>query len=233
MNGSGHDDDREALKDSSHPDYFKKNVEQLQIGTRNKQNEALLRLCSITADQASSVEDRKIVAPALKAYIESDRNNVYDRANAVKGLALWGGTFSTPILLGLIEKIEHGPIPRACFESLKKLKDPNSADALVKIMADDGINSDEAIECLKAIGPAAEEAVLKAPKPDDFIAAKDLIGVLAEVGGKKSLLKLSSFRRESYHRMVERDIESAKAKIQRRLEGSGSNSSDPNGIPIF
>lgn len=210
-----------SVVNPSNPQFVKNNIKLLQTGTIKEKKAALLRLCTVSAQLASADEDRKIVAPAIKSFIDQKDNSVFDRAKAIKGLPVWGGSYSTPILLDIIKSDNFGPIARACFEALAQLKDPRSAETLVDVMLNDHMNSDEAAECLKAIGPVAEEAVLKAPKPKDFIVAEKVIEVLGEIGGRKSLLKLSSYRREDFYRMVQSEVEEARAKIQRRMNTGG------------
>jgi len=212
--------DRSAGPDAADGDFIERNVALVQDGTEAERTAALLKLVNVTPQQAASAEHRRIVAPALKAFLfERSDAMLGDRVRVVQGLVVWGGQYSAPLLVELIEQERMGLVAMECFKALEELKDPKTAEPLMKMFVNEFEYRHHAARCLKAIGPAAEETVLAQMKPAEFQLARETIEILGAIGTEKSVLKMNTYRRQRFYNIVKADIERAKDAIQARIDG--------------
>jgi HEAT repeat protein len=132
----------------------------------------------------ADVTDKKVRARIAQGFRQVAFETGAHTAEAVDGLVLWGGKFSAPLLIELLEKQTGAEEP--IYKGLGKLATPEAVDAVVKRLGTSGTGSEAAFACLKTMGPVAEEplvAALPFESPESNIAA---IGVLGEIGTKKS-----------------------------------------------
>ncbi|MEX2169460.1 MAG: HEAT repeat domain-containing protein [Pirellulales bacterium] len=187
---------------------------------RKEAAEALLRI----NPQDVSPELRKQIARSFKE-IAFDK---FADDDAINGLALWGGKYSVPLLIELLERERHGA-PDAVYDALAKYPTPESAEALARKLGD-FFAHDNAVRALRRMGSAAEPALLQAAPSRDPKVSVAAVQLLGDVGTEKSIELL---RKASSSRNVDvRDLAKASLKkIRDRAKngsapaaGSGANS---------
>ncbi|SIO19724.1 HEAT repeat-containing protein [Singulisphaera sp. GP187] len=107
------------------------------------------------------------------------------RSDAAKTLAVWGGVDSTPALLKVLKDPAFN-VRWAILDALKELRDPKAAEALIDYLMTSN-DRGKAAEALKAIGPSAEEAVLRGLTHHDGFARMDVCRILQAIGTLKSV----------------------------------------------
>jgi RNA polymerase sigma factor (sigma-70 family) len=111
----------------------------------------------------------------------------FDKQDAAKALAAWATKKETPILIETLkgERLGIGVKP-AIMRALGRIKDDRAIPVLAEMLADPFENK-EAVAGLIAIGPAAEDEVLRYLEHDQFTARVAACKVLKEIGTTKSL----------------------------------------------
>jgi hypothetical protein len=205
--------------DSNDPDYYEKLAERLSSDNLIEQNEAISILVRTRPDQVASADTRKKIARAFKELAEND--SIGQQQKAVKGLAIWGGKFSVPILLKLLR--ESNPLlQKDVIKALGELKDPKSAAPLVDLLSDFQLH-DAAYNALQDMGSAAEDALIEATRsqsPEVIVAAITLLG---EVGSDKSLKALRALQ-SSRNLQIRTAMKTAMAKVVARQKESKESS---------
>ncbi len=108
------------------------------------------------------------------------------RAAAVRALGSWDPKEAAPELTKLLNDPDQ-PVRTAVLEVLRDLKDARGAEAVAARLENDPIGASEA---LKAMGPAAEKAVLPYLSGPDSQARFWAFGVIKEIGGPESIAVL-------------------------------------------
>jgi uncharacterized protein YjiS (DUF1127 family) len=130
-------------------------------------------------------ERRAEVAPALEALLADP--NPLTRDSAAEALGVWGSKANVPALLRAMNEWQNR---RAAMLALGRLKDGRAAEPLASRLEDLG-DRQVAAEALKALGPAAEKAVLQRLRhPDEFVRV-EACRVLKVVGTRDSLPALN------------------------------------------
>ncbi len=174
--------------DPSDPDYLERMADLLLDPHAPRHRVALQALLNVDPDEVTDKDLRKRIA---RGYREAAFNSPFDQDAAIRGLVLWGGKFSVPLLIEILEGEKLGA-SSAVFDGLAEYPTPEGAAAVAGQISN-FFSGEKAIECLRRMGPDAEEAlidVLPAEDPEVNYAA---IGVLAEIGTSKSfaILKLA------------------------------------------
>jgi hypothetical protein len=168
--------------DANDPAYFDRLAELVTTDEFFKRDKAVRVLLRTSPSQVTP-EQRKKIARAFKQLVEDDQHSL--REEAIKGLVIWGGKFSGPILLKMLEdskpfEVEH------VIKALGDIKYAKAAPALAAKLGDFFLGK-HAAKALRQIGEEAEDALLVvAPTqdPDVCLAAVELLG---DCGSVKSL----------------------------------------------
>ncbi|WP_435005199.1 HEAT repeat domain-containing protein [Tundrisphaera lichenicola] len=150
----------------------------LESPVLQKRKEALARLM-----RAAPGEGRQEVAKAVEPMLKDPDG--FARSDAAKTLAVWGGPENTHALIEALKDPEFH-VRWAVLDTLKALKDPESADALADYFMDSN-DRGKAVEALKAIGPPAEDAVLRCLNHNDGFTRMDACKILEQIGTEKSV----------------------------------------------
>lgn len=152
-------------------------LEDKSVFERREAAEALLRI-----DPKDVSEDlRKQIARSFKELaFESHADD-----SAILGLAHWGGKYSVPLLIELLNKRRTGP-PDAVWDALAKYPTPESTEAVARKLGD-FFSHDEALRTLRKMGPAAEDALIQAAPSRDAKASVAAVQLLGDVGSEKSI----------------------------------------------
>jgi hypothetical protein len=113
------------------------------------------------------------------------------REAATQALAVWGGPDNVPALLRLLaqERIPH--YKEQVLDALAAIRDPSAAQPVAQQLADPFVRG-KAAQALKALGPAAEKAVLPFLANPDRGVRIEACQVLGAVGGPDSLEPLQA-----------------------------------------
>jgi hypothetical protein len=174
------------LPDSSDPRYYDKLADRLADTSSDsfwERKKVIDILVSTDPLKVTSVETRKKIARAFKQIAEDEHG--FDQEKGIEGLVVWGGKYSVPILLKMLDE-RHSFVQEKIIRALGELKDPRAAASLAELLSDFHYGR-AAYNALREIGPAAEDALLEvAPSsdPDLCLAAVKLLG---ECGTSKSL----------------------------------------------
>lgn len=174
--------------DPRRPDYYEKLAQQMRSEDFVERRVAVELILRGDPDKAKA-DTRKLIARAFGDIVQTDHGDV--QSKAVRGLAKWGGKDSVPALVSLLNDRKNFFLHKAIFEVLGPMQDERAAISVAKFL---GVfsDSDSACECLRQMGPAAEEGLLRvvySPDPGVCLAAIDL---MADLGTAKSLSSLQT-----------------------------------------
>jgi hypothetical protein len=111
-----------------------------------------------------------------------------DQARAMRGLVVWGGKYSVPVLIEVMEK-SRTSAPAEAFDALAELKDPRGAEITARYLGS-SFNHDDAVRALRKMGSVAETALIAAAPSDDADVSLAAVQLLGDVGDKQSLVLL-------------------------------------------
>ncbi len=168
--------------DPNDPAYYDRLAE-MAVSDDYFKREKAVRVLLRTSPANVTPEQRKKIARAFKQLAEDDHATL--REETIKGLVIWGGKFSGPILLKMLEdsrpfEVEH------VIKALGDIKYGKAAPALTGKLGDFFLGK-HAASALRKMGEEAEDALLVvAPtqNPDICLAAVELLG---DCGTDKSL----------------------------------------------
>jgi len=146
-------------------------------------SEAAETLLKVRPSDVANADTRKLIARGYKSMAEDSRG--FDQEKGLRGLVIWGGKYSVPIIIEMMEKEGRHP-SEEYFNALAQLKDPRGAVAVARFLGD-FFSHDEAMAALRRMGTAAEDALIAAApsnNPDASVAAVLLLG---DIGGEKSI----------------------------------------------
>ncbi|MCC7474511.1 MAG: HEAT repeat domain-containing protein [Pirellulales bacterium] len=184
--------------------------------------EAAETLLRVRPSDVENLETRKLIARGYRAL--ASEGNAFEKEDAIRGLVIWGGKFSTPILIELMEK-ENVRVSDELFSALGQLKDPKGAEAVARHLGN-VFNHDGAVNSLRRMGPVAEDALIKAAPSQDPDVSLAAIQLLGEVGSEKSnsILQRASSARNPQVKAAARD---AIAKIRLRKKNGTVVGNEP------
>jgi hypothetical protein len=204
-----------------HPDSTAQDLAEILGGESASRREAVDRLSNADPTRVASPELRKQFAQALRQVAFDDRTDSLTRSKAVRGLVTWGGKYSVPLLIELLDADEPPPLRYACYQALAELKDQRAIEPVAARLASGHLDAREAAECLEAFGPRAEDAVLKLFPPDGFMQGREMVTLLGKIGTKKSLRPLQALRNERDYFIIRREVEQAVQAIVERNREAG------------
>jgi HEAT repeat protein len=236
----------------SDPAYLDKMADRMSstnILYRSQAIDALLQADPATA----SAETRTKVAKAFKALAEGD--NTYHHEKAVEGLVKWAGKYSVPVLIAMLGKgrttgekavvtalaelsdaravpalvklLGNGqfcPNEELILTTLIAMKDAQAAPALAARIVDRRFGQC-ACDGLRAMGPAAEGAVMAVADTPDPQICLTAIGLLGEIGTEKCF-DLMRRAEESRNRAVRLAAMATVANINKRRLAEKSEPKD-------
>jgi hypothetical protein len=176
--------EHEARLNPNAPDYHEKLAERLASENVFHRREAIDALLRIERQDVKSADTRKMIARNFKQ-LALEQGGSHDRGKAVQGLARWGGKFSVPTLLDIFAE-EHCWVKEDVFKALGELQDERAA-APVAARLGDFFDHQQAVRCLKRMGPVAEDAVVAVGASPDPKVCLGAIEVLSEIGTQKSV----------------------------------------------
>lgn len=178
----------DELPNPSDPEYHKKLCDLMVSKTNWYLNDkAIDALLQINPHDVQDKDVRKQIARSFRDLAMGDKFGE-KKAKAIQGLAMYGGSFSVPILIEFLENERLHP-PSELFDALALLPDARSAEALSKKLGDSFCH-DEAVDALRKMGPIAEDALIKAAPSDNPKVSLAAVELLGEIGTQSSLTLL-------------------------------------------
>ena len=144
--------------------------------------EAAASLLKVRPNDVASADTRKLIARGYRAMVAEERG--FSQNTAIQGLVIWGGKYSVPILVELVDKDKHGQ-SEELYDALGQLKDPQGAEAVARHLGD-FFTHQNAVNSLRKMGSAAEEALIKAAPSSNADVSLAAVQLLGEVGSDKS-----------------------------------------------
>lgn len=209
---------REPNPDS--PDYFDKLAEMMTSNNSIDKSKALDLLIAADPSKASA-ELRGKIARNFKQIAET--GSMIDKPKAVRGLVVWGGQFSVPILITMLESGDR-LLASDVIRALGELKDPRGVGPVAARLKDLRYR-DVAAAALRSIGPAAEDALIEIAPTTDPQLCLLAVNLLGEVGTPKcfEVLRMGLKSRNAEVRLASKN---AMAKINgRKTAGKPADSS--------
>jgi hypothetical protein len=207
------------------PDFFDKLADRVTSGDHWGKEKAIDILLKHTPSEVQSAETRKKIARAFKQLAEDDN---FMRKKAIRGLVVWGGKFSGPILVKMLN--ERHPFEEAqIIESLGEIKYVPAAPVIASRLGDFS-HHDCAVHALRELGPAAEDVLIRVAISEDpkvCLAAVDLLG---DCGSEKSLYILTkgfSSRNPLVREACKLSIQKVKARLK---EAKDKADAEENGL---
>jgi hypothetical protein len=201
------------LPQSSDPNYHKKLADlMLVMANHEVQSQAIDALLAIPKDEIKDKVVRKQIAVNFRTLAE--RSGLpEDRGKAIRGLIHYGGKFSIPILIQILNR-EEMVAPPELFKGFEQYPDEKGAAAVAK-QVNNFFNSKEALRTLTRMGSAAEDALIAVAPSDDPEVSLAAVSALGDVGTKKSLPLLSKAAKSSNLEVSSAAKEASKAIIER------------------
>jgi hypothetical protein len=145
--------------------------------------EAAETLLRVRPSDVANAETRKLIARGYRS-LAMEGHGLHQK-DAIRGLVIWGGKYSVPVLIELMEKDGQHP-PDELFTALGQLKDPRGAEAVARHLGN-FFNHDAAVASLRRMGPAAEDVLINVAPSNDAKASLAAVQLLGDVGGDKSI----------------------------------------------
>ena len=168
-----------------HPNYHAQLAEHLFDAQSPFHEKAVLTLLNVPPAEVADKRVRGRIAQGFRqvAFAEGSTH----AATGVRGLVAWGGKFSAPLLIELLEKGAGGGsgVEEALYEGLGSLATPECAAAVVERL-NAATSSHAAVECLRKMGPVAEEPLVESLPYESAEANLAAINLLADIGTRKS-----------------------------------------------
>jgi hypothetical protein len=168
--------------DPSNPAYYDRLAEMAtsdDVFKREKAVRVLLR----TSPSKVTAEQKKKIARAFKQLADDDHSSL--REETIKGLVIWGGKYSGPILLKMLQdsrafEVEH------VIKALGDIKYAKAAPALAAKLGD-FFHGKQAAKALREMGEEAEDALLVVAPTQDADVCLAAVELLGDCGTVKSL----------------------------------------------
>jgi len=149
-----------ALPSSTDPDYYKK-LGELLVDPKNwtLKDAAVDALLRASPDDIKDPEVLKQIARNFRE-LAREEGHWTKGGKSIRGLVMYGGKFSVPILVDLLDRQTTSASPEL-FDGLAALPDPRGAEALCRQLGNT-FNHAEAVNALRKMGPVAEDSLIKA-----------------------------------------------------------------------
>ena len=113
--------------DESAPDYHAKLAEMLTEGSVFDRRQATQKLRHV---KPQSVTDPEVRAQIARGYRDLAFESPHVEPDVIKGLVVWGGKHSVPLLIELMEKQSRMKVDEAIYDGLAEHPTPEGAEAV-------------------------------------------------------------------------------------------------------
>jgi hypothetical protein len=139
---------------------------------------------ALLAMRTSDVADRQTRAKIARGFKDLALTTHFERRDACRGLVIWGGKYSVPILVQILDENklgDNGPV----FEALGDVATAEGATAAARYLGE-FFNHDKAASALRRMGAVAEDALIEVAPSDDEKVSLAAVNLLGDVGTPKS-----------------------------------------------
>lgn len=171
---------RKAQVPLANADALTKMLRQLKSSQLPKRQEAARTLKAMRPDDKRRPEVVKALEPLINA------NDPFTRHEAIEVLCVWANKDSVPLLLKALAAGDNFVIRGEVIKALGRLKDERAIEPIAQRL-EEFAERDAAIEALKAMGPAAEKAVLARLDHDDWQVRQAACEILIKIGTRQSI----------------------------------------------
>ena len=202
-----------APEDPNDPGGYKKMVKQmLDSSSVFERRDALESLAAVTPEDVPSQEVRIEIARAFQKIAFDTDISPHDRTKAAEALVTWGGKYSVPLLIKLLDETW---VKEAAYKGFAELQDERAIEPVAARFSNFHERR-EVVACLEAFGPKAEDAVLKLLKTTDSHDIDEVAELLGKIGTKKSLRPLLALLKKKNAIFFKTEVEEAVAAIRQR-----------------
>jgi hypothetical protein len=156
----------------------------LHDGNPFQRREAIKELLQIEPGAVQDKETKKRIARGFREIAFGETSKL-EQGDGIRGLVIWGGKYANPLLVDLLDRETLAALPEV-FDGLAMLKEPEGAAAVCRQLGN-FFNHDAAVACLRKMGPAAEDSLIKAAPSNDPKVSLAAVNLLGEVGTNKSM----------------------------------------------
>jgi hypothetical protein len=207
--------------DPSDPKFYDKLADVLLSGDRSEVERAAEVLLQHTPAEVASAEVKKKIARGFKQLAEDEHGPA--KKKAIRGLVIWGGKYSGPILLRMLND-SHSFDDAEVIKALGEIKYGPAALAIAARLGNH-FSHDCAFTALQDLGPAAEDALVRVALSEDPKVCLAAVDLLAENGTEKCLPLLSKGF-SSRNLMVREACKEAIRKVKARLKEGKDDGKD-------
>ncbi len=204
-----------AATDPQHAQYHQANIDLLRLGESSDKRQALDRLSDLAPDAIEDPALKKELARATRDVVENVKVDTSVRRAAIPLLVAWGGTYSVPILVTLLEE-DNRFLQIETLDALTKMQDERAIEPVTMLFVKNASLRREAADCLRSYGTAAESTVLEVVRPTDFLITQATVQLLGDIGTRKSIDQMRLLRKLNFYKAVQSDVTAAVAKIRKR-----------------
>lgn len=193
---------------------------------RREAAETLLR---VRPNDVANPETRKLIARGYRTLALEGR---IGQDEAIRGLIIWGGKYSVPTLLEIMDKSKMS-ISDEIFVGLGQLKDPKGAEAVATQLGN-FFNHDEAVRSLRRMGSTAEDILIQKAPSTELKVSLAAVQLLGDIGSEKSLpvLQKAMQARNAEIKIAARDSIKRIRDRQRAGESVDKAASDDSDSPF-
>jgi hypothetical protein len=167
--------------DPKAPDYHQQLAELLKEEHAPHHREAVKALLEM---HPSDVADKETRAKIARGFKELALSTHFEKRDACRGLVIWGGKYSVPILVQMLDENklgDNGPV----FDALADMPTAEGATAAARYLGE-FFNHDKAASAIRRMGAIAEEALIQVAPSDDEKVSLAAVALLGDVGTEKS-----------------------------------------------
>jgi hypothetical protein len=188
---------------------------------------AIRRINEVDPDSVSK-DVKRTVAMGLKDVAEDTNKSSAARCAATEGMITWGGKYSVPILVGILDKETQNPNPvhrfsrqgleqqKIILKALNDFGDRSAPVPVARVLAQGNGNMYAASEYLARVGPDAEDAVLTNVQPANYEITRETVQLLGKIGTKKSFKAFNLLKKTIFYQQVKQEITDARKAILER-----------------
>jgi hypothetical protein len=173
-------------------------------------------LLTVRPTDVTDPNTRKLIARGYRAAAMGD--DPFQASRAIQGLVIWGGKYSVPILVELMEKDNRGALVEV-YSALAEIKDPKGAEALTRQLTNRS-KRENASHALEQMGDVGENALVKAISSSEVETTVAALKLLAKIGTPRCMTELEKALRSSSDEIRQAGSEAKKA-IEERTKTVG------------
>lgn len=163
----------------------------LVTGNVFAQRDALTALSLMNPEEIEDEELRTKITARIRQ-LATERGSF--QGNAIKAIAVWHDEESVSVLINMIGA--RGFVASELYSVLGKLKDPRAALPVAQKLGD-FFDHDHAFNCLREMGPVAEDALIAAAPSNNAKVSIAALTLLAQFGTEKSIPILGKAQRSA------------------------------------